>query len=71
MTEPKTLIQAVRYFSDPDVCREMLAAQRWPNGPVCPRCGGDDPWFKQAKGLPQNNLNNCQRVGLLLRGRIV
>jgi transposase-like protein len=51
MTEPKTLIQAVCYFADPALCREMLARQRWPNGPVCPRCGGDDPWFKQAKGI--------------------
>jgi len=24
-----------------------------------------------SKGLPQNNLNNCQRVGLWLVGRIV
>jgi transposase-like protein len=51
MIEPKTLIQAVRYFSDPDVCRDILAAQRWPSGPVCPHCGGDDPWFKQARGI--------------------
>src|ERR1700680_389140 len=51
MTEPKTLIQAVSYFSDPDVCRDMLAKQRWSNGPVCPRCGGADPWFKQARGI--------------------
>ncbi len=29
----------------------MLARQRWLNGPVCPRCGGDDPWFKQARGI--------------------
>jgi transposase-like protein len=37
--KPKTLIEAVRYFSDLDVCTEFVARLRWPDGPVCPRCG--------------------------------
>ena len=37
----KTLIQAVRHFSDPQVCIDTVAAMRWPDGkPVCPKCGG-------------------------------
>lgn len=28
-----------RRFHDPDVAREYLENQRWPNGPVCPHCG--------------------------------
>lgn len=32
-------MQAIRYFSDPDVCTEFVAALRWPDGPACPRCG--------------------------------
>ena len=36
---PTTLIEATRYFSDLDVCTEFVAKLRWPNGPVCPRCG--------------------------------
>jgi transposase-like protein len=36
---PKTLLDAIRYFSDLDVCNEFVARLRWPNGPVCPRCG--------------------------------
>jgi transposase-like protein len=36
---PATLLEAVRYFSDLDVCTEFVANLRWPNGPVCPRCG--------------------------------
>src|SRR6266508_23652 len=39
---PKTLIEAIRYFSDQDVCVEFVAWLRWPNGPVCPRCGGTE-----------------------------
>lgn len=37
--KPKTLIEAIRYFSDIDVCTEFVAKLRWPDGPVCPRCG--------------------------------
>lgn len=36
---PKTLVEAIRYFSDLDVCNEFVAGLRWPNGPVCPSCG--------------------------------
>lgn len=37
--EPKNLIEAIRYFEDPDVCVNFVAAMRWPNGVACPTCG--------------------------------
>jgi transposase-like protein len=37
---PTSLIEAIRYFSDLDVCTDYVAKLRWPQGPVCPRCGG-------------------------------
>ncbi len=37
--QPKTLLEAVRYFSDLDVAIQHVAATRWPDGPVCPKCG--------------------------------
>ena len=43
MREPKTLQQAVVFFSDPDNCIAYLVAQRWPDGVVlCPTCGRND-----------------------------
>ena len=39
---PKTLQQAVIYFSNPDNCREYLVARRWPDGVTCPTCGRND-----------------------------
>lgn len=36
---PRNLIEAIRYFADPDVCNDFVAKLRWPNGPECPRCG--------------------------------
>ena len=39
--EPKSLQEAVVYFSNPDNCISYLAAKRWPNGVVCPICGSE------------------------------
>jgi transposase-like protein len=37
--KPKTLLEAVTYFSDLDVATKHVAKTRWPDGPVCPKCG--------------------------------
>jgi transposase-like protein len=37
--QPTSLIEAIRYFSDLDVCTDFVAKLRWPDGPFCPRCG--------------------------------
>lgn len=40
METPKTLLQAVRYFSDLNVCENYMREIRWAgNPPVCPHCG--------------------------------
>lgn len=36
---PKTLLEAIRYFSDLDVTTQYVASIRWPDGFVCPSCG--------------------------------
>jgi transposase-like protein len=36
---PKTLLEAVRYYSDPQVCQDELVAARWPDSVTCPTCG--------------------------------
>ena len=41
--QPKTLLEAIRYFSDLDVATDFVAKLRWPDGPVCPKCGVVDP----------------------------
>jgi transposase-like protein len=41
METPKTLLAAVRYFSDPQVCEDYMREIRWAgNPPVCHYCGG-------------------------------
>ena len=37
--KPKTLTEAIRYYSDAQTCIDAVAALRWPDGkPVCPKC---------------------------------
>ena len=38
-TAPETLVDAIRYFSDPDICLAFLVELRWPDGVTCPTCG--------------------------------
>ncbi len=49
MKEPKTLQQAIQYFSDEQVCIDAVASMRWPNGVVCGLCGADAPYYLQTQ----------------------
>jgi transposase-like protein len=51
--EPKTLQDAILYFSDADNCLNYLVARRWPNGVVCPTCGRKDASFVPARRVWQ------------------
>lgn len=52
--EPKTLQEAILYFSNPDNCRDYLVARRWPDGFTCPRCES-----KNVKFQPKYNRWQC------------
>jgi len=50
MTEPKSLQEAIVYFSNPDNCIDYLALRRWPDGRViCPGCGSDKLSFNAQR----------------------
>jgi len=51
MNEPKTLQQAIQYFSDDENCRKFMISARWLDGIVrCPRCGSEKvAWLEKAK----------------------
>jgi transposase-like protein len=49
MTEPKSLQEAIVYFSNPDNCIDYLAVRRWPNGVVCPGCGSTSVSFNATR----------------------
>ena len=48
---PQTLIEAVRYFSDQDVCLQFMVDLRWPDGVVCPRCASTQVGFVKTRRI--------------------
>jgi transposase-like protein len=51
MVQPRNLREAIRYFSDLDVATEYVAGLRWPEGFVCPHCGGRDYSYVSTRRL--------------------
>jgi transposase-like protein len=50
---PKTLLEAVTYFSNEDVALNFVVGLHpgWENGPVCPRCASDKVGFLATRRL--------------------
>ena len=42
---PRSLLEAIRYFADPDRCLTFMVELRWPDGIICPRCGSKEVTF--------------------------
>jgi transposase-like protein len=47
--EPKSLQEAIVYFSNPDNCIDYIAIRRWPNGVICPGCKGTKVSFNASR----------------------
>jgi transposase-like protein len=58
---PTNLLEAIRYFSDPDVANDFVAALRWPDGPECPSCGGKELGYVKTRRLWQCRNKACKR----------
>lgn len=68
---PKTLLEAVRYFADPDNCLNFLALLRWPDGvAVCPRCGSKESYFLATRRLWKCKNSECAKQYTVKLGTI-
>ena len=57
---PATLVEAIRHFSDLQVCHDFMVALRWSDGKVtCPRCGCDKVGFIKTRRTWQ--CKGCQK----------
>lgn len=62
MNQPKTLLEAVRYFSSLDACHELMVSLKWPDGRiVCPKCGGDQVGVVKSRRLLQCKAPQCRK----------
>jgi transposase-like protein len=59
---PKTLQQAIVYFSDPDTAFAEMVKFRWPDGVVkCPTCGSTDVYFTESRRIWQCKEKHARR----------
>lgn len=57
-------------YGTEDKCRQALAATRWPQGFVCPACGGAARTSFERAGLAYWQCGCCQRQTSLISGTI-
>jgi hypothetical protein len=61
-TAPATLLEAIQYFSDPQVCLNFMVGLRWPDGVVvCPTCGSREVGFLASRNLFQCRIKHPKR----------
>jgi transposase-like protein len=58
---PKTLVEAVKFFSDPDVSLKFFVSIRWPDGVTCPHCGSRNVSFLAAQRRWQCHTKHPRR----------
>lgn len=60
--QPRTLIEAIRYFADLDVATEFVKNLRWSDGPVCDRCGTvDNAYWLASRRVFKCKNGKCGR----------
>ncbi len=67
---PKSLLQATRYFADPDVCVEFVASMRWPEGVVCPHCEGKKVSYLKSRRIFKCMAKECHKQFSVKTGTI-
>ncbi len=58
---PKSLLQATRYFSDPDRCVDFVASMRWLDGVTCPHCGGKRISYLSSRRIWKCMAKQCHK----------
>jgi transposase-like protein len=68
---PRTLLEAIQYFSSPKNCLDYMVADRWPSGVVtCPQCGSDAVYFDSSRNGWECKTRHPKRKFTLKTGTI-
>lgn len=69
---PETLVEAVRYFTDPQVSHDFMVGLRWGSGPICcPRCGCNRTSFISTRRTWECKGTHTQRQFSVKTGTIM
>lgn len=66
---PKTLIEAIRYFSDRDNCLNFMAELRWPDGVTCPHCDHAEVMFLKTRRIWK--CKSCRKQFTIKTGTVL
>lgn len=69
--QPKTLVEAIRYFADEDTCFEYMVKMRWPDGITCPHCGCKEIGFISTIKKWRCKNHDCKKRFSLKSGTIM
>jgi transposase-like protein len=58
-------------FSDEAAARAWFEAARWPNGPVCPRCGSTDHFKAKIEGRYRCKAKACRKDFTVMVGTVM
>jgi len=58
---PQHLLEATRYFADPDVCVDFVASMRWPDGVTCPHCEGKKVSYLSSRRIWKCMAKDCHK----------
>ena len=49
--KPKTLVEAIKEYANPDSALDEVVDSRWNDGPVCPHCAAGSPMFLETRRI--------------------
>src|ERR1019366_365220 len=58
---PQTLMDAIRYFSDPDTCLNFMVSIRWPDGVTCQTCGSKEVAFLKTRRIWKCSVKHAKQ----------
>ena len=62
METPKTLLEAITTFANPEIAHDFVKGLRWPNGVACPRHGCGSADVREIRGKrPRWYCRECKR----------
>src|SRR5829696_6917547 len=68
---PRTIMEFQERFASEEACLEYVAASRWPEGFVCPGCGGREVWVLARRHLwecAECRLQTSVTAGTVMHG---
>lgn len=59
------------HFHDEEAARQWFEAARWPNGPICPKCGSDKHYATKKPGRYRCGASTCRKDFTVMTGSVM